>query len=105
MDLKVYWTDFAKSELRIIFNYHKQRVSLKIAKNIINQIIAHVDTLSNFPEIGVIEELLEDRAQVFRYIISVNYKIIYWINEPKNRIEIIDVFDTRQNPIKIKRNK
>ena len=30
---------------------------------------------------------------------------IYWINTNKNRIEITDVFDTRQNPIKIKRTK
>jgi len=31
--------------------------------------------------------------------------MIYWINKKENRIEITDVFDTRQNPIKIKRTK
>ena len=38
-------------------------------------------------------------------VLSQNYKIIYWINEEKNRIEIVDIFDTRQNPLKIKREK
>jgi len=28
-------------------------------------------------------------------------KIVYWTNTKKNRIEITDVFDTRQNPIKL----
>jgi hypothetical protein len=54
--------------------------------------------------IGQIEELLIDREQSFRYLVHKNYKIIYWINLIKNRIEIVDVFDTRQNPEKIKDN-
>ena len=40
-----------------------------------------------------------------RYLVYKNYKVIYWINEKENRIEINDVFDTRQNPTKIKRTK
>ncbi len=105
MGLIVYWTDFAKSELKSIFEYHKEKVSLKIAGQIVKQIVEKANTLENFPEIGFVEELLKDRTQNFRYIVSTNYKIIYWINKAKNRIEIIDVFDTRQNPTKIKRNK
>jgi len=54
---------------------------------------------------GKIEELLSNKPQEFRYIVSTNYKIIYWFNQDKSRIEIIDVFDTRQNPIKMERNK
>ena len=33
----------------------------------------------------------------------VDSNIIYWINNIEGRIEINDVFDTRQNPSKIKR--
>lgn len=57
--------------------------------------------LKNQPEIGQIEELLIDRPQNFRYLVFKNYKIIYWINYPFNRIEIANVFDTRQNPQKL----
>ena len=28
--------------------------------------------------------------------------IIYWINQNKNRIDIVNVFDTRKNPLKMK---
>lgn len=57
------------------------------------------------PKSGQAEELLKKRKQEFRYLVYKNYKIIYWINNQENRIEINDVFDTRQNPVKIKRSK
>lgn len=105
MGLIVYWTDFAKNELKNIFDYFKENVNVKIAQQIVKQIVERAEELDNFQEIGAIEELLEDKPQNFRYILSTNYKIIYWINDHKNRIEIVDVFDTRQNPTKIERNK
>jgi hypothetical protein len=48
---------------------------------------------------------LHKRKEKFGFMVYKNYKIIYWINEPENRIGIVDVFDTRQNSIKLKRNK
>lgn len=105
MEIDIYWTDFAKRELRQIFEYHNDNVSLKVAQKISTQIVIDTNKLKNFPEMGAIEELLSNRPQEFRYIVSTNYKIIYWINQDKSRIEIIDVFDTRQNPIKMERNK
>ena len=105
MGLTVYWTDFSKSELKRIFDYHRENVSLKIARQITKQIISKADSLGDFSEIGVVEEFLKDRPQKFKYTISTNYKIIYWINEVKKRVEIMDVFDTRQNLTKITRAK
>lgn len=105
MGLKVYWTDFAKNGLKNIFDYHRKKVSLKIAKQITEKIIRKGEGLSNFPDIGSVEQLLEEMPQNFRYVISTNYKIIYWVNDDKNRIEILDIFDTRQNPEKILRKK
>ena len=61
--------------------------------------------LSDYPKMGQVEELLRDRTQNFRYLVHTNYKIIYWINLDKKRIEIVDVFDCRQNPTKMKQNK
>ena len=105
MEIDVYWTDFAKAELKNIFDYYNEKVSLRIAQQIVTKIAKRAENLGNFPEIGTVEELLNERPQNFRYIVSTNYKIIYWVNKDKNRIEIVDVFDTRQNPKKIKRNK
>lgn len=106
MELGVYWTDFSKQELKDIYNYYKEKASITIAKNVALGITQEVDKLKNHPTIGQEEELLENHFRSFRYLLYNNhYKIIYWINLEKNRVEIFDVFDTRQSPIKIKRNK
>jgi len=105
MEIKINWTDFSKKELQNIFSYYKENVSLRVAKNLVLGITKETIRLKKQPNIGQIEELLKNRNQEFRYLVYKNYKIIYWINHEKNRIEISDVFDTRQNPTKIKRGK
>ena len=52
-----------------------------------------------------IEELLIDREETYTYLICKNYKIIYSVDHKLKRIKIADIFDTRQNPVKIKRVK
>lgn len=103
MELIIYWTDSSKKELQIIFEYYKENATLKVAKRLTIGIAKETLKLKKQPEIGQIEELLIDRPNNFRYLVFKNYKIIYWVNKKENRIEITDVFDSRQNPIKIKR--
>lgn len=105
MELKIFWTDFAKKELKNIYKYHKEVASVRIAKRLVIELAKETKNLSNYPDKGQIEELLKDRPQKFRYLVHKNYKIIYWKNSDKNRVEIVDIFDCRQNPIKIERNK
>ena len=64
----------------------------------------NVEVLVKNPLIGDKEELLEGRKQNYRRLIVTNYKIIYALNEEIETIKIVDIFDTRQNPIKLKRN-
>ena len=104
MAIKIYWTQFAKKELKNIFDYYKSKASNKIALNLVQGILNKGNSLSFQIKIGQQEELLLDRKEEFRYLIYKNYKIIYWFNKDKNRIEITDVFDERQNPIKLKRS-
>ena len=103
--MKIFWTAFAKRELRNIFDYYKIKASPDIAQNLVIEIVEKTNALDFQSTIGQKEELLSVRKENFRYLVSKNYKIIYWINEEKNRIEIVDIFDTRQNPLKIKREK
>ena len=105
MELDVFWTAFAKNQLAEIYAYYKEKANSQVAKKIINGIISESKLLIFQPQLGQIEELLTAREENFRYLIYSNYKIIYWLNDKKGRIEIVDVFDTRQNPIKIKRSK
>ncbi|MCM5663583.1 type II toxin-antitoxin system RelE/ParE family toxin [Galbibacter mesophilus] len=105
MELKLFWTDFAQRELEKIYEYYHIKMGISIAKHLVNGIIDETLKLKYQPRIGQEEELLKDREQEFRYLVYKNYKIIYWINEQENRVEINDVFDTRQNPLKMKRTK
>ena len=102
MELKIYWTDFAKSELQQIYLYYKGNANLEIAKKVILGIENKTNILKIHPRIGQKEELLKTRNQEFRYLVFKNYKIIYWFNFNENRIEILYDFDTRQNPTKMK---
>jgi plasmid stabilization system protein ParE len=101
MELIVYWTQFAEDKLEDIFDYYKLKASLNIAQKLVNEIVDTTIDLNKNPQIGQKEILLKDRFQEFRYLIYKNYKIIYWINKPRNRIEIVNVFDCRQNPDKL----
>ena len=103
MGLIVYWTQIAEDKLDDIFYYYKLKASLNVVQNLVNGIVDTTIDLNKNPQIGQREILLKDRFQEFRYLIYKNYKIIYWINENKNRIEIVNVFDCRQNPITIER--
>ncbi|EDM42906.1 hypothetical plasmid-stabilisation protein [unidentified eubacterium SCB49] len=105
MELKLFWTNFSQKELEKIYQYYREKAGTQIAKKIVNGIYNETLKLKRQPEIGQAEELLKNRKQKFRYLVYKNYKVIYWINSTENRIEINDVFDTRQNPMKIERKK
>jgi len=101
MELSIFWTQFAEDKLKDIFDYYKVKAGLKTAKKIIREIVDITNQLEKHPEIGTIEELLIHRPQKFSFLVSSNYKIIYYINYIKQRIVIANIFDVRQNPIKI----
>lgn len=101
MEIEIFWSQLAENKLQDIFDYYKVKAGLKTARKIVNQIVDRTIDLDKNPKIGVLEELLADRIQEFRYLVVSNYKIIYYINEEKRRIIIANVFDTRQNPEKL----
>lgn len=105
MGLTIYWTAFSENELQNIFSYYQEKVSIQVATEIIEKIVNETAVLESNPYIGQIEESLKDRTKEFHYLIQSNYKIIYWINLDKKQIEIWDVFDCRQEALKMKRTK
>ncbi|MBW7867302.1 MAG: type II toxin-antitoxin system RelE/ParE family toxin [Brumimicrobium sp.] len=102
MELEVFWSEIAKNKLGEIFDYYKFRASLAIAKKIVNGIVNQTIELDKMPEMGQIEEILKDDEREFRYLVYTNYKIVYFINKNAKRIVIANVFDTRQDPKKLK---
>lgn len=105
MAFQIIWSNFAEIQLDTIFEYYLENANLEVAKSIIREIISEPDKIILHPEITQREDLLIDRENEYRYLVCKNYKIIYSIDLKSKQIKIADVFDTRQNPTKIKRTK
>eukprot|EP01093_Parvamoeba_rugata_P012081 TRINITY_DN3463_c0_g4_i1.p1 TRINITY_DN3463_c0_g4~~TRINITY_DN3463_c0_g4_i1.p1 ORF type:complete len:106 (+),score=13.01 TRINITY_DN3463_c0_g4_i1:443-760(+) len=105
MTLKIIWSEFAETQLDEIYKYYEKKASPQIAKKLLKGIINEPKKLIKTPLIGQEEELLKQREIHYRYLIFKNYKLIYSVDMENGFIKIADVFDTRQNPPKIKRTK
>jgi toxin ParE1/3/4 len=101
MPYKIIWSNFAVEQLDEIYEYYKENANLTVAKKITTGIINAPKKLIKLIQIGQEEELLKHRKIAYRYLIHKNYKLIYSIDKKRELIKIADVFDTRQNPIKI----
>lgn len=105
MKYRIVWSQFSQKQIYDIYAYYLEIASESIALNLLTSLIRHSEYLSGNPEAGQIEELLKGRNTEYRYIVYRNYKIIYSIDFEHHMIKIADVFDTRKNPVKIRREK
>jgi len=101
MDLRVLWTNTASEHLKDVFNYYKTTANLTVARNIVKGIVQKTTSLSSQPRKGQREPLLTDRQKEYRYIVEDNYKIINWVELAT--VYIAAIFNTRQNPDKIRK--
>ena len=98
MALTAYWTQFAEDKLEDVYSYYSKKASEKVALRLVDGIIAKSLELERNPLIGQKEFLLADRPQEFRYLVFKNFKIIYFVNRTKQRIDVVNLIDCRQNP-------
>ncbi len=105
MALKIIWSAFAEAQLDEIYEYYENKVSSRVASKLVKGIINEAEKLIKASFIGQEEELLKKRKIQYRYLVFKNYKLIYSVDEQNGFIKIADVFDTRQNPPKMKRTK
>ena len=99
--MEVIWTRFAINSLIEILKFVKNQGGSDVSLKVKNKIFRATRNLPKFPFSGVIEPLLINTGKDYRYKLSGNYKIIYRIEGYS--IFIIDVFDCRQDPVKMKK--
>ena len=95
--IKILWDNEAKSDLKLIFEFIKLK-SPQGAKNVVRDIVAQSKNIY-FAEQYQVDEFL---GEPYRRMIVRDYKIIYKINS-QTEIRILQIFDTRQNPMKLKK--
>ena len=95
--INIFWDNQAKADLKLIFEFIKLN-SPQGAKNVVRDIVAQSRRI-HFIEQYQVDEIL---GEPFRRMIVRDYKIIYKIHS-EYEIRILQIFDTRQNPIKLKK--
>lgn len=96
--MEVIWTIKASNELEAIYKYINEE-SPQNALLVFNEIHDLAISLSNFPYKFPVEPIIN--IDKVRFAVIWSFKIIYAVE--KNGIVILRVFNTKQNPKKIKK--
>ena len=96
--MKVLWSKKASNELEAIYKYIKKE-SPQNAVLVFNEIYDLANSLPDFPLKFPKEPLIN--IEKVRYAVIWSFKIIYAVE--KDSIVILRVFNTKQNPKKIKK--
>jgi plasmid stabilization system protein ParE len=101
--MKINWTEKAEERLDEIYAYYSLK-SKKVSMKIVREIKSAVDPLAGFPQMAAIDPLLSDLPKSFRSLIVRRiYKIVYYIDDIGEKINIVTVWDCRQDDKKLRK--
>ncbi len=95
MALQVVWTNNAIEDYRRLVDYLLTEWTLKVASDFITILEERIDTLRSFPNVGI----ASIKHPGIRSIVITKHNKLYY-RKNANKIEILNIFDTRQNPSK-----
>jgi plasmid stabilization system protein ParE len=95
MALPVIWTVNAIEDYKLVIDYLLLEWPLPVAKKFVETIEKRIEVLSDFPNIGIAS--LKDPS-IRSIILTKHNKLYYRVYSDK--IEILNIFDTRQDPEK-----
>ena len=97
--MKIVWTKFARQDLFEIYKFYKDYSGKAFADTFKSKILESPKLLKIYPDIGQTEQNPALVDYKCRYLVVNHCKVLYLVKE--DRIEIIAVFDTRQDPSKM----
>jgi len=95
MALKIVWTENAIQDYKLVVDYLLLEWSLAVAEKFAETIDRRIDVLSRFPNIGI----ASTKDLSIRSIVITKHNKLYY-RLLSDTIEILSIFDTRQNPQK-----
>lgn len=98
--MKVVWSAWALQQLDEIYAWYRTQAAAAVADRIVEDILAVTRLLEQFPYGGQVEPWLEHQGFGHRRLVVRNYKVVYRVIE--DEVRIVDVFDSRQDPGKMK---
>jgi plasmid stabilization system protein ParE len=100
--MKLIFAPEAVEDLENIYCYYAER-NENYAVGFYNQIINEAKLLQRFPLMAPEEPLLKEYPEEYRSrVVWHNYKLVYFVEN--ETVNIVSVFDCRQNPKKLKKN-
>ena len=98
--MRLKFTEFAYSQLQEICAYYSNNGYDRYANKLRNSILEDVQRLIEMPEIG--RRYFEANSPYeHRFRLVERYRIYYKIEQDNDRIVVVYIFDTRQDPNKI----
>jgi plasmid stabilization system protein ParE len=98
--MTVKWFKEAAADLDEIYDYYVAK-DTRAAALLYNKILDDVEILKTQPYVAAIEQMLIDCREGYRSLVIGNYKVVYFIKD--DFVLIVQVFDCRQTPVKLKR--
>lgn len=102
--VRVIWSNEALHDLEILHDFLAQE-SVLAARRITENILTRTRQLETFPESGATQKLRKKSKTTYRYLVEGNYKIIYRYDQTLHAVFVETIFDTRQDPPKLERNR
>lgn len=96
MDKKIVWSSTAANKFLSITDYLRREWSTNVAIDFINRVEEKLNLLKSFPKIGIKSN---KKPGLYKLIISSQNMLAYRIKG--SRIIVLNIFDTRQDPVKI----
>ncbi len=100
-EYKVVIADFAFESIRKTHDFLKNFSKTNADKQV-SDLLKHSKKLQTLPRKNPLEPSLQQAAVEYRFLLFKNFKIIYTILEDEKIVLLVMVFDTRQQPGKLK---
>jgi len=101
--MKLLFAPEALEDMENIYRYYAKR-NERYAAELYNQFISDAEYLQNFPFIAQKEQLLEEYPEEYRsLVVGHYYKLVYFVEN--DTVNVVSVFDCRQNPENIRKFK
>ena len=101
--MKIIWSSLAKSRLKQVYEYYAERASVKVAKNITQNILDSIRLLKKNPQLGKVEKTPKgiESYRELRCLVEGDYKIVYRVMDMYDYIDLVTIFYTYRDPDKM----
>lgn len=89
----------ARKRIRLNYQWCKMRFGERVASRFYEGVLSDVRYLIDFPYLGSEESFLSGKKYRYRSLrVRPHFKLIYFVDEPRVELHVVDFWDTRRDP-------